>query len=238
VFDAIAVAERARTHDELAAAFSGLFARLGVEMCVVFRTCLGPEGAVVTPLFGRRLPGWSLQYRVREYARIDPIVAAAMSSAEPQYWTEAIARLILTPEQQAMIADAATFGLLEGVTLCVGPVDGGMLMTALAGRHVPTVGLKERVALQVCGYYYGLIGLRLQFVEDEPLPPSLSPRQIECLGWAAVGKSSAEIGVILGLSTRTVEHYVALACGKLGVHSRFQAIIQARSLGMLPSSLR
>lgn len=62
---------------------------------------------------------------------------------------------------------------------------------------------------------------------------TLSPRQTECLFWVQEGKSSRDIGVILGVSHRIVERHVFRACQKLGVRTRLQAVIRARSLGLI-----
>ena len=61
----------------------------------------------------------------------------------------------------------------------------------------------------------------------------LSPRQIECLFWVQEGKSSRDIGVILGVSHRMVERHVFRACQRLGVRTRLQAVIRARDLGLI-----
>jgi len=62
---------------------------------------------------------------------------------------------------------------------------------------------------------------------------TLTPRQIECLSWVQEGKSSRDIGVILGVSHRIVERHVFRACQRLGVKTRLQAVIRARALDML-----
>jgi DNA-binding CsgD family transcriptional regulator len=67
--------------------------------------------------------------------------------------------------------------------------------------------------------------------EDEE--PRLTPRQTECLFWVQEGKSSRDIGVILGVSHRIVERHVFRACQRLGVRTRLQAVIRARSLGLI-----
>jgi LuxR family transcriptional activator of bioluminescence operon len=64
----------------------------------------------------------------------------------------------------------------------------------------------------------------------------LTPRQIECLSWAQEGKTAYEMGVILGISTRTVETHLRRAYGSLGVTSRIQAVLRAREAGLLPES--
>lgn len=62
---------------------------------------------------------------------------------------------------------------------------------------------------------------------------TLSPRQTECLFWVQEGKSSRDIGIILGVSHRIVERHVFRACQKLGVKTRLQAVIRARTLGVI-----
>jgi DNA-binding CsgD family transcriptional regulator len=51
----------------------------------------------------------------------------------------------------------------------------------------------------------------------------LSPRELECLDWAAKGKSAWEIGRILGISRHTVASYLDSAKEKLGVRTIVQA---------------
>ena len=63
--------------------------------------------------------------------------------------------------------------------------------------------------------------------------PRLTRRQVECLSWAQDGKSSSDIGVILGLSARTIDGHVRDACSRLGVRTRIQAISRAVALGYL-----
>lgn len=61
----------------------------------------------------------------------------------------------------------------------------------------------------------------------------LTPRQIECLAWVQEGKTAYEVGVILGISTRTVETHLQHAYEALGVASRIQAVLKARDAGLL-----
>jgi len=54
----------------------------------------------------------------------------------------------------------------------------------------------------------------------------LSPRELECLEWAAQGKSAWEIGCILGISRYTVASYLESAKEKLGVRTIVQAALR------------
>jgi DNA-binding CsgD family transcriptional regulator len=61
----------------------------------------------------------------------------------------------------------------------------------------------------------------------------LSAHQLELLTWSGEGKSAPDIGIILGISSRTVEKRFARICKLLGVRTRIQAVLKARDLGLL-----
>ncbi|MBV6272510.1 helix-turn-helix domain-containing protein [Alcaligenaceae bacterium CGII-47] len=63
----------------------------------------------------------------------------------------------------------------------------------------------------------------------------LTTREESCLHWAAQGKTSWEIGVILGITERTVNFHIANICTKFNVHTRQAAIATALRAGVLPS---
>lgn len=62
---------------------------------------------------------------------------------------------------------------------------------------------------------------------------ALTARQLECLRLIADGETSAEIAASLGLSKRTIDHYVQFACAKLGVRNRTQAVAKAIQLDLI-----
>lgn len=69
--------------------------------------------------------------------------------------------------------------------------------------------------------------------ESSPDLPSLSRRETECLEWVSRGKSSSDIGAILGLSPRTVDSYLEKVCAKLRVRTRIEAVAYAVRTGMI-----
>jgi len=69
-----------------------------------------------------------------------------------------------------------------------------------------------------------------------PADRILTDRQIEILYWVQEGKSAPEIGVILGISGRTVDKHLENVCDILGVRRRLQAVIRARELRLLGDS--
>ncbi|WP_309298335.1 response regulator transcription factor [Brevundimonas intermedia] len=67
----------------------------------------------------------------------------------------------------------------------------------------------------------------------QPQSFALSPRERECLLWVCRGKSSGDIGAILGLSPRTVDSYLEKVCAKLRVRTRIEAVAVAVWAGMI-----
>lgn len=88
-------------------------------------------------------------------------------------------------------------------------------------------------------------GQHLLVLEEESLraPPStldglgLTGRESEVLTWVAQGKTNPEIGMILGMSARTVQKHLEHVFEKLGVESRTGAILKAWQAGRFASLL-
>jgi DNA-binding CsgD family transcriptional regulator len=69
------------------------------------------------------------------------------------------------------------------------------------------------------------------------IPPDvrMSKREIECLRWAAVGKTDSEIAMIRGRSCATIRFHIHNAAQKLNAVNRSQAVFKAAQLGYLGS---
>jgi DNA-binding CsgD family transcriptional regulator len=68
-----------------------------------------------------------------------------------------------------------------------------------------------------------------------PSDISLSKREIECLRWAAVGKTDGEIATILSRSCATIRFHIHNAALKLNAVNRSQTVFKAGQLGFLGS---
>lgn len=64
-------------------------------------------------------------------------------------------------------------------------------------------------------------------------PQTLTRREVQCLRWAASGKTDGEIGIILSLSVSTVRFHLRNAAAKLGATGRAQSIQIASGLGFV-----
>jgi DNA-binding CsgD family transcriptional regulator len=69
-----------------------------------------------------------------------------------------------------------------------------------------------------------------------PSDCELSKREVECLRWAAIGKTDREIGMIIGLSHATVRYHIHRGGEKLNSVNRAQTIFKAGQLGYLGAS--
>lgn len=64
-------------------------------------------------------------------------------------------------------------------------------------------------------------------------PNELSARELECLQWAANGKTAEDIACILGRSVETVRIQLKRACTKLTASNRANAVAKASYLGLI-----
>ena len=76
---------------------------------------------------------------------------------------------------------------------------------------------------------------KTQAPKSELIEP-LSERELEVLELIAEGLTNQEIASRLFLALNTVKAHSSNIYGKLGVHSRTQAVARARALGLLPST--
>lgn len=99
-----------------------------------------------------------------------------------------------------------------------------------AAAAVPADGATLMVQTALLAAHHALDGLKLLHMASCPL----SERELQCLQLAfASEKSSKAIGLMLGISARTVEHYLEQARAKLGVDSTLAAGIRAVDQGWM-----
>ncbi len=70
--------------------------------------------------------------------------------------------------------------------------------------------------------------------EPESTAVALSPRELDVLAHIALGCTNNEVAHRLSLGPETVKSYLRSAMGKLDAHSRHEAVVSARRLGLLP----
>jgi DNA-binding CsgD family transcriptional regulator len=111
-------------------------------------------------------------------------------------------------------------------------------MVAPDGAHVP-IDVSSVVVEGTDHRVVGVFGL-VEPVAKGFRPPrhaasGLTPRQLEVLHLLDHGLSTPQIAARLGVSTDTVRNHIRAMLRTLGVHSRLQAVAEARRRGLIAS---
>jgi LuxR family transcriptional regulator, maltose regulon positive regulatory protein len=113
--------------------------------------------------------------------------------------------------------------------------EGGPMRTLLreAVKRGITPGYANKLLAALGVSEYGSLEEPRPAPHTQPLPEPLSERELEVLQLLATYLSSTEIAEHLCISANTVRYHVKNIYGKLGVHSRSDAVQRARELGFL-----
>lgn len=164
---------------------------------------------------------WRAHYEANDYYFDDPIVREFLGASKPFLWTD----IPRKGRAKLIMDEAEAAGLTNGLTIPIrGDVD-GLAAVSLSGRDDnPTpdeIRDLEGLALTFNSLFHRLKPLVVQKDFD------LRDREIECLQWVAVGKTSEMIAEILGIKKQTVDGYIRDAILKLGAKGRPAAVVKA-----------
>lgn len=214
--------------DDLGAMFHEVIREFGFE----YYACVSsvdfgemPEGAV----FLANYPDdWASYYIENNLERRDPIARASLKRHLPFNWGNDIVTRGLRPSQIEVMSEAEEAGLFYGVTVpihIVGALPGSVTVAGSSSDIAP----EAEHAVHLMGVYLHDAALRVTTHRQNQLSPiaRLTPREIECLQWAAAGKTDWEISSILSIAERTAHTHIEQAKKKLGVHTRVQAVVKA-----------
>jgi DNA-binding CsgD family transcriptional regulator len=182
-----------------------------------------------TPLLISTYPTkWTDHYLESRYERLDPVILRAQHGKEPFEWGLGVGRAELTKKQQQFFDEAAQFDIRCGFTIPVhdgrGPV--AAITFAANERHPAFSRRIERhgEGLQWMAAYYHAHIRRTLSGDRVVAGVRLSPREFDCLRWAALGKSAWDTAQILGITRRTAAFHLENAKQKLGVRTIPQAV--------------
>lgn len=170
---------------------------------------------------------WQQFYFLNRLHRHDPVIAWGPKVSYATEW-HSILQLASCGQSQRMVLNSASdFGLKCGLFMSVRNLDGSIQLVSFASRHSKTIN--ETVLAEATR-----IGQKMSIwlrdkANDRPCNNEivLSEREIECLRWSALGKTSAEIELIVGISGNTVNFHLKNATRKLDASSRTLAVVKA-----------
>jgi LuxR family transcriptional regulator, quorum-sensing system regulator BjaR1 len=165
---------------------------------------------------------WARRYNDGAYVFRDPVVHRLKADRNPFSWDESYESCPVSSDVKLIKGEASAFGLREGYVIPVVLLDDALGAVSFGGSHME-ISDEERAALGFATNY--AIGRLLQLRSNRAEPANdLTPREFDCLLWAAEGKTDWEISVILGISKSTVVKHIVSARDKLGAVNKAHAI--------------
>jgi LuxR family quorum sensing-dependent transcriptional regulator len=175
-------------------------------------------------------PEWFEIYTRENFSVMDPIPQHGASTVQPFEWSEARYDKESNPAAHLVMTRACDFRLVQGYCIPLHYDDGGAVIS-LATEHL-NIDPVAKSALQLIGVYAHNRIRSLGRPKPEPRG-LLTSREREILRWAADGKTSWEISVILRISERTVKFHLVQASRKLNAVNRTSAVAKALARGLI-----
>lgn len=174
-------------------------------------------------------PEWSERYQAACHYRRDPVVRSLRQTSELLLWRAAPA----DAEGASVMAEAADYGLRDGLSIPIFNLSGFQSAVSFSAQHPLDLPREHLLSLHLVGIFAHTQAVLLTRRADQPSGDALTPRETECLKWAAAGKSAWDTSVILGLANKTVEHHLDRAIRKLGAVNKVQAVANALRRGYI-----
>ncbi len=196
------------------------------------------DGAWAVPgIAERNLPrGWNRLWP--RYSCHDPYMRACYRSNVPLDWREVKQATWLSPLQHQCMEYLRGVGFLDAVTVPIHlPGLRFAFVTASVNRDdYCWQELAPRNAAPLLLLAHGFqqwVSSHMRDVNPVAPGPQLSPRERECLHWAATGKNAPETAVILSRSVETVRRHLKNAMGKLEAPTLAGAVARAGACGLI-----
>ncbi|MES0056620.1 MULTISPECIES: LuxR family transcriptional regulator [unclassified Mesorhizobium] len=176
---------------------------------------------------------WQQRCSEMGYGRISPIIKAGLARVGAFRWSEVHHNASTTEGERRVLDEAATFGLRSGLSVPLhGPYSSLAIMSFARpwNREFPNRTISY---LQLAAIHFHLRVAKRENWSRVGELRKLSLRESECLLWVARGKTSWEIGKILGVSVNTVNFHIKNVMQKLDTTSRTAAAIKAANLGII-----
>ena len=178
--------------------------------------------------------GWAHVSDQRGFAAQNSVISEARGRMTPFTWRDVRRRMAVTTRDREVWESVMAFGLHNGF---VQPVHGPNRYLAIVSMATPEREIsllpdwRPRLqALSLCVHERAMTLAGVDTLEAPKQP--LTPRELECLGWVADGRTDREVGDILSVSATTVKFHLNRARAKLGARTRAQAVARLVQYGL------
>jgi len=191
-----------------------------------------PNGTVQSHLFGTLPTSLSNLFHANALSDADPINGHAARSGLPLTWQ---VEQLCAQNIGQVYPKLKAHGIHHGVSMTVRSAHARSRVdfyTKAAAPFLSSTTLRADLFL-LGSYLHEATGLLWNAETTEQEPPLLTTREIECLHWSANGKTSREIGLILGISQNTVYFHLKNAASKFNVYGTRHAVSRAIAIGVI-----
>ena len=180
---------------------------------------------------------WVKRYSDLHYMKHDPVVAQGLMSTMPIDWNEVD---LSGGRVKRLFGEAREFGVgRNGMTFPIRGRQGEQAIFSITSDEADTEWSRIRRLymrdFQILAYHIHQLVLRAECIDVPSI--RLAPREIDCLRWAGLGKTTAETAQILGIGERTSRFYIETARHKLGAVNITNAVAKAISLNIITIGL-
>ena len=177
---------------------------------------------------------WRNKYDSEKLHLIDPTFSHCVKKSTPLIWTPEIFN---GKRQKEMYEEASGYGIRSGITLPIhGPhgemgilcfvndVKPGKKFLTEASHNLPALSHLRDIIFETS----------LDFIRPASEPaPRISAKELECIKWCAIGKSSWDISQILCCSEAAINYHFGNLRRKFRVSSRQQVVVKALRYGLI-----
>ncbi|MEO9340942.1 autoinducer binding domain-containing protein [Mesorhizobium sp. SB112] len=178
---------------------------------------------------------WQLRYISQDYAKIDPVVAAARRKMEAFDWEWSAARRTGSTAVNRFHAEAIAFGIKSGISIPVRTAFGHLsILTLASGKEA--VSLQEDIDPIAAATAVAQLHARLELHAGDTVACTrvkLTAKQALCLKWAAEGKTMRSIAMIESMSFANVCFHISNARRALDADTLPQATARATQLRLI-----
>ena len=177
---------------------------------------------------------WRKHYIDNHYERNDPIVQMGLKRITPLDWIEVNRS---APKVRDFFGEAEEFGVgKQGLTFPIRGAHGEIALLSINSHHSDSEWLRLKREymkdFQTIAFFLHNIVLAKDCIRLDSIP-HITLREIECLKWAAAGKTEWETAEILKVSVKTVNFHMENVKVRLNCVTKTQAAAKATRLRLI-----
>lgn len=168
---------------------------------------------------------WLDFYQKNQFFEHDLLPIEARRRTTAFCYSDIISQRQLTKEQAALHKEFLAYGWNDAFAVPIhgpGSVQG---LVTIATQNPLALNAADSAVLEMMGRsVWERCRTSESFGVFDPDRVRLSPREIECLQWAAAGKSDVDIATLVGIKPATAHFHIEQAKKRLGVKTRVEAV--------------